>query len=599
MTDGLAELVRLLRADGTDSRRVEAKAAEGGLPRSVRETLSAFSNDTGGTLVLGLDERTGFRPVAALEAARLRDGLDAMCADEMYPPVRATIDILEFEGRSLVVAEVPELDPAHKPCYVKSKGEFSGSYTRGGDGDRRMTEYEISLLHANRGQPRDDHEAVDGAAVSDLDARAVQRLLDRLREREQRVFAGIDDEQALRRVGVLVERPDGSVAPSLAGLLAVGAYPQEFFPQLNVTFVVIPATSKDAIPPDGPRFLDNRTINGSVPVMVDETVRSIIRNMSTRGQVSGVGRVDSYDYPVEALREAITNALMHRDYGPYARGTQVQVEMFADRLLVRSPGGLFGAVTEDDLGQEGVSSSRNAYLARLLQDVTLPGSDRVVCENRGTGIPAMLNALRRVGMTTPVFDSRLTRFLVTFPKHALLVAEVHAWLETLGQDGLTDAQCMALALMREGRVITNATLRQLGLDRREATAALSDLVARGLAVAFDGRRYAKYSLRPTSSGGDGQLPLPLSGPEAGTAVGTTDDSDRPAGRRNREAEVDALFEDGRSLRTPDVVAATGLGPAMALRYLSRLVAQGRLVATGPERSRHRAYRRPGSGEGQA
>jgi ATP-dependent DNA helicase RecG len=260
-----------------------------------------------------------------------------------------------------------------------------------------MTEYEITLLHANRGQPHDDHDPVDGTTLADLDQPAVQRLLTRLRDREQSTFSGIPDEQALRRVGALVDGADGTSTPSLAGLLALGQYPQQFFPQLNVTFVVIPATSKDSIPADGPRFLDNRTIGGPVPVMVEETVRAIIRNMATRGRISGVGREDVYDYPVEALREAVTNALMHRDYSPYSRGTQVQVEMYADRLVVRSPGGLFGTVTEDDLGQEGVSSSRNAFLARMLQDVTLPGTDRVVCENRGTGIPTMIHACAVLG----------------------------------------------------------------------------------------------------------------------------------------------------------------------------------------------------------
>jgi ATP-dependent DNA helicase RecG len=78
--------------------------------------------------------------------------------------------------------------------------------------------------------------------------------------------------------------------------------------------------------------------------------------VTRRLPLKGVGREDAYEYPIEALREAVVNALMHRDYGPLARGTQVQVEMYPDRLLIRNPGGLFGAVSEDELGTEGVSS---------------------------------------------------------------------------------------------------------------------------------------------------------------------------------------------------------------------------------------------------
>jgi ATP-dependent DNA helicase RecG len=595
VTESVGELVQLVRSRGTDLRRVEVKAAAGGVPRSARETLSAFSNGAGGVLVLGLDERAGFAAVPGLDAVRLRDALDAMCAEELTPPVRAEIDIEEVDGHPVVVARVPELDPRHKPCYVRAKGEYAGSYVRGGDGDRRMTEYEIAMLHANRGQPADDREGVRGARLEDLSPEAVRRLLARLREREPSAFAGLSDEHALRRVGVLVEDggPDGNadptgLVPSLAGLLALGQYPQQFFPQLNVTFVAVPATSKDTIPPDGPRFLDNRTVNGSIPTMVTETVSAIVRNMAARAVVSGVGRRDSYEYPVEALREAVTNALMHRDYSPYARGTQVQVEMYSDRLVVRSPGGLFGAVTEDDLGSEGVSSSRNAVLARLLQDVTLPGTDQVVCENRGTGIPAMIQALRQAGLTTPRFDDALTRFRVTIPKHALLDADTLAWLAGLDHQDLTDAQRMALALMREGRQVSNATLRQLGLERAEATTALTGLVARGLAISFGGRRYAQYSLAVPGDG-PSQLALQLP-PDQPQATSTGGQAVR-SGRRDRTDEVDRLFDSGRTLTVGDVITATGLKHAMAARYLARLLDDGRIVATAPPRSKNRAYRR--------
>jgi ATP-dependent DNA helicase RecG len=324
---------------------------------------------------------------------------------------------------------------------------------------------------------------VSGASVADLDRTAVQRLLARLREREPGAFAGLPDEQALRRVGVVTEDAGLAAAglvPTVGGLLALSQYPQQFFPQLNVTFVVVPATSKDTIPADGPRFLDNRTIGGPIPVMVAETVKAIVRNMATHARVTGVGREDSYDYPVEALREAVTNALMHRDYSPYARGTQVQVEMYSDRLVVRNPGGLFGTVTEDDLGQEGVSSSRNAVLARLLQDVALPGTDQVVCENRGTGIPSMIHALRRAGLTTPRFDDSLTRFRLTIPKHALLDADTPATTRMAARTRL--AQIEALFDGSSTLTIGDVTA-STGLKHAMASRYLARLVTEGRIVA--------------------------------------------------------------------------------------------------------------------
>jgi len=182
--------------------------------------------------------------------------------------------------------------------------------------------------------------------------------------------------------------------------------------------VAYPGSSTEDVPIGGPRFLDNRTFDGPIPYIVEEAVAAVLRNTSVRSFVEGTGRRDVYDYPVEALREVIVNALIHRDYSIYSRGTPVQIVLYTDRLTVANPGGLFGAVTEDDLGGEGVSSTRNPVLVKLLQDVHLPDSDRTVCENRASGIPTMLRELRRAGSALPQFHNRITRFKVVLPRHA-------------------------------------------------------------------------------------------------------------------------------------------------------------------------------------
>jgi ATP-dependent DNA helicase RecG len=410
----LERLVGKLRSFGSDTHSVEVKSAVGRLPKTVPETLSAFSNGAGGTLILGLDEATGFRPAPGFDAVSSRDALARACADDIHPPVRSVIEIVAFEGAHVVVAEVAEISPLSKPAYVKGRGEYQGSFIRGGDGDRKLSEYEVGLLHANRGQPRDDREPVDDASVADLDEDAVAALLRRMRRRQPRAFRSVPDEVALQRLGVLVPASSGVLVPSVAGLLTLGTYPQQFFPQLNVTFVVFPAHDRGVVPEGAPRFIDNRTLNGPIPLVVADTVDAISRNMRIAGTVAGVGREDSYEYPVEALREAVVNALMHRDYAQVARGAQVQVEMFPDRLLVRNPGGLFGPVSEGELGVEGVSSSRNPVLSALLQEVQLPDSDRVICENRGTGIPTMLEQLRRSGTAAVRFSNAISHFTAVF-----------------------------------------------------------------------------------------------------------------------------------------------------------------------------------------
>lgn len=193
--------------------------------------------------------------------------------------------------------------------------------------------------------------------------------------------------------------------------------------------------------------------------MVRDSLAAIRRNMSRRAVVAGAGRQDIWEYLETALREAVVNALVHRDLSPSARGTQVQIEMYPDRLVIRNAGGLFGPVTIDSLGEEGISSARNATLIKLLEDVPLPGEARTVCENRGSGIRSMLDSLRAAGMSPPQFTDKISSFLVAFPNHTLLSEETVSWIRSLGERGLTDGQCIALALLRDEEVLDNRTYR--------------------------------------------------------------------------------------------------------------------------------------------
>lgn len=284
----------------------------------------------------------------------------------------------------VLVAEVPELPPNRKPCFSRGAGMTQGSFVRIGDGDRKLTSYEVQLLLANRGQPQDDEAPVPGTGLADFDPAAVTALLSRLRTRRPYAFGELDDIAALRRAKALVIDGSGAVVASVAGLLTLGSYPQEHFPQLMLTFVHYP-TPEGANTETGERFVDNVVAEGPIPVVVRDALLAVRKNMTRRSIVRGAGRADIWQYPEAALREAIVNALVHRDLSPEARGTQVQIEMYPDRLTVRNPGGLFGPVTEERLGEEGVSSARNASLLRLLEDVPWPGGVHAVCETVAPG----------------------------------------------------------------------------------------------------------------------------------------------------------------------------------------------------------------------
>ncbi len=402
-----------LRAAATDHETVEVKSAAGGFPESVLKSISAFSNDRGGLLVLGLSD-TDFLSVP-INPAKLAADLASKCSDVLEPRIRPTIGICEVDGSPVVAARIPPLGHQHRPCYVKAEGMNQGSYTRVHDGNRRLTDYEIHLMVSGRGQPVDDAAPVEGASLEHLDGALVSDLLRRLRQRRGEIFTEAADHEVLHMLGVLVEpRSDSPV--SLAGLLALGRYPQQFVPQLAASFVVLPTIDGSPLA-DGTRFIDNRPLDGPIPAIVAQAVSAMQRNMRRRSVVEGAGRQDVWEYPAEAIREIVANALMHRDYHAATHGTQVRISLYPDRFEVASPGGLHGIhaghthVTQ--LIDTGISSTRNALLARLLEDVVIPGTGRPVCENRGSGLRAAVQALDRTGMRPPELDDRVRELVVT------------------------------------------------------------------------------------------------------------------------------------------------------------------------------------------
>ncbi len=566
--DELAEIIANLRALGGDHAFVEAKRAENKLPRSVRETISAFANTSGGVLILGLDEANGFEATGVRDPAKMEADLAAMCSENVEPPLRPLIKTHRFEDADLVVAEIPELPPGSKPAFNRGTGMTHGSFVRVADGDRKLSPYEVQLMVANRGQPREDEQPVSGTSIANLDKQLVETFLSRLRRHRGRAFADLDATAALRRAKVLV-----GDELSLAGLLALGEYPQEFFPQLMLTFVHYP-TKSGPDPRNGTRFIDNVAAEGPIPIMLDEALLALRRNMKRRSTVRGSGRAEADEYPEAALREAVVNALVHRDYSGPSLGTQVQVEMYPDRLVVRNAGGLFGSVREENLGVEGTSSARNATLLKILEDSPVPGSDRPVCENRGSGIPTMLAAMRDAKLSPPRFADDISTFTATFPNHTLMGNDAVRWIGSLNEHGLTDSQCHGLAMLFHGETLNNQAYRNANdLDSRVATEELGDLVARGLLVPGGGRRYAQYTLAEDAVPPSAESPTPVKH------------------RADRREEILAALGDGESTRA-DLVAVTGLHDRTVTRWLSTLLRQGLIEATERNpRSPNVRYRR--------
>lgn len=413
----LVDAIALMRGAGTDVSDYELKEAAAGFPKSALESISAFANTHGGVLILGVSEKT-FEAVD-LDVKKVQSALAQALRDRVVPAVSADVDVLRLGGKPVLVANIPELAARQKPCYVKTKGRVEGSYIRTGEGDYRMTLYELDRFIENQHRlARNDVDIVPDAEMSDLDSDSLKAWLDIQRNSSLGRGNALSDEELMINRRVVAVDSAGNIRPTVAGVMALGKFPQKFFPRLNVVFTAYPASVKGEDSPRGERFLDSENLDGSIPAMLVDALRAVSRNIRHGAIIRAGLRADVPDYPLDAVREAVANALMHRDYSRDAQGAPVRVDLYPDRLEVINPGGLFGALTVDQLNRGNAGTqSRNQFLARLLEDVAftdVDGRSGHVVENRGTGFPIMRHALADALMDPPlVFDS-LDEFRIVF-----------------------------------------------------------------------------------------------------------------------------------------------------------------------------------------
>jgi ATP-dependent DNA helicase RecG len=359
--------------------------------------MSAFANTPGGgTIILGVDEQQGFQPVGVYDPALCQQAACNTARNALQPPIVVTPEAATIDGQAVVLVFVPEAGRDAKPVRVIKSGR---AYMRMYDGDYRLSEAEEQILAAQRGQPRYDDQVVPLASYADLDAAAVDAYVVKRRASSGR-FAPMSDREILVRTGVLSASGEG---PTLAGLLALGLYPQQFFPSLALQASLVGHGSV--------RALDSVYLTGPIPAIVDDCGDWIRRVTPTAIMSDVAGHVaDRPAYSPIAVRELVANALIHRDLSPAAVNQPVVLRLEqGERMHIVSPGGLYG-ISVDGLGRA-PSSLRNARLTEVLQFVEHRGQ-RVV-ERIGSGIPAAQQALAEAGAPPLEFDDRGVRFTVT------------------------------------------------------------------------------------------------------------------------------------------------------------------------------------------
>lgn len=399
-SEELYETLLTIQKMRCETQTLELKSAEYGCPKRLYDTLSSFSNqDDGGLIVFGIDEEKNYKETGVYDAQDIQKKINEQCL-QMSPVVRPLITVVEKDGKKFVSAEIPGMDLVDRPCYYQGRGRLKGSYTRIGDSDEPMTEYEVYSYEAFRKKYQDDIREVPRATMAALDQESLNQYITLLKQGKPHL-SSMKDEMIYELVSI---KRNSEI--TLSATLLFSPYPQAYFPQLCITAIVVPGTELGENGVAGERFLDNQRIEGNIPDMLSGALQFVKRNMRTKTIINEKTgqREDRTDYPVTAIREAVINALVHRDYSIHTEGMPIQLIMFQDRLEIRNPGGIYGRMRVDQLGKV-QPDTRNPVLASALEVMH-------ITENRYSGIPTIRMEMDRYQLEQPEFVDERGSFIV-------------------------------------------------------------------------------------------------------------------------------------------------------------------------------------------
>jgi ATP-dependent DNA helicase RecG len=430
----------------------------------LAETMVAFANADGGTIFIGLNEQgqvVDYMMDEAVQGHLVRALV--MCR----PPVVTDWEQHELPGGVVValkIARSPEL-------HALADGRV---LIRAGAENRPMGGEAIRHLAATKSSGDFESEPVEGATLVDMDKAVLDEYMRLRAERGHRpVTETLQDH--LVDIGAMTE--DGT--PTVAGMLLFGKHPQTFLPQSGLIFVKF--LGKEARGRDGLAGYGRRIeIEGPVARMIERAWNVTMEEMRVEAVVNSLRREEVPEYPRFAVREALVNAVCHRDYR--LSGRRVEIRMYEDRLEVISPGGLPGYITLDNIVEE--HFSRNPRLvAGLFQWGYI--------EELGLGIDRMIEEMLQYGHSAPNFEAKPYSFTVRL-HNTLERTPVRSW-----PSNMNERQLQAMNFIEQQGRITNRDYRQLCPEVNPETLRLDlvDLVDKGLLLKIGDKKGTYYILK--------------------------------------------------------------------------------------------------------
>lgn len=354
-------------------------------PDAVAAELVAFANTDGGQLLIGVADDGTF--VGVDDTDRVARQVDNAATNNCEPPITAIQEVLAEGGRPpVVVVNVPKGDM--RP-YRTSSGRY---YIRTTSGRRDASREELLRLFQAAESLFYDETPLRGLGIGELELDALDNYLERTGQEELKDAR----ERVLTNWG-LTAKGD----PTIAGMVLFGREPQRHLPFAQINAARFPGRDSSAEPSD------RKDLKGRLLDVIDEAERFLDLHLFTPHEIRGFEPEAKPELPKEALREAVVNAVAHRDYT--IRGP-IRLFVFDDRVEIHTPGKPPNTVTEDGM-RLGVHVVRNPRIYARLSDAGL-------VTRAGTGVPRIIRLVREATGGDVGIDVREHEILLTLPRKA-------------------------------------------------------------------------------------------------------------------------------------------------------------------------------------
>lgn len=365
-----------------ESKNIEYKVTIPDKSEKYMKTFVAFANTQGGKLVIGIDDKT--HQVVGVDKDSLFPIMDSLAnaiSDSCEPQIIPDIEPQTVDEKTVIVVTVEA--GKNRPYYIKSKGKEKGTYIRVAGTSRLAYPEKISELEMEGARISWDELTCVGYDVTEAATQNLCKDIEDFRKKAGLSEHTVSKEQLFN--WKILKNKDDSVLASNAYVLLTSDY----FPFSKTQCAVFKGTDRTV-------FLDKREYTGPIYKQIESAVDFVLRNIRLGATIDGLVRRESYELPLEAIREMIINAHCHRNL---LDESCIQVAIYDDRLEVTSPGGLYNGLTYEEV-MSGHSKIRNKLIANIFSQMGL-------VEAWGSGIRRIIGAAREYSLPVPtveVFD---------------------------------------------------------------------------------------------------------------------------------------------------------------------------------------------------